>query len=40
MVPKFRLVMGVKASWGKSAEMLVAILSLRDDMLGYFFVCV
>ena len=35
MVPKFRVVMGVKVSWGKSAKMLVAMLSFRDDMLRY-----
>jgi hypothetical protein len=34
MVPKFRFVMGVKVSWGKRAEMLVAMLSLSEDILG------
>ena len=33
MVPKFRVVMGVKVSWGKRAEILVAILSLREVIL-------
>ena len=32
IVPKFRVVMGVNVSWGKRAEMLVAMLSLREVM--------